>query len=114
MIDRPMETAIRDIAGPPPTDGEDGLRAPPPPRHGGLPTLLRFMRRHRMLTPKYARLIIRLGRRRFLTRYGARIERDGLAVIGPKGVLQIGRDARVELGRWSWIGHGSKILWHEG
>jgi acetyltransferase-like isoleucine patch superfamily enzyme len=29
-------------------------------------------------------------------------------------VLQIGRDARIELGRWSWIGHGTKIRSHEG
>jgi acetyltransferase-like isoleucine patch superfamily enzyme len=114
MIDRPMETAIRDIAGPPPTDGEEGLRAPPPPRHGGLLTLLRFMRRHRMLTAKYLRLIVRLGRRRLLTPYGRRIELDGLAFIGPKVVLQIGKGARVKLGRWAWIGHGSKIRCHEG
>ena len=29
-------------------------------------------------------------------------------------VLQIGRDARIELGRWSWLGHGTKIRCHEG
>src|SRR3954451_5674698 len=109
-----METATRDIAGPPPTGGEEGLRLPPPPRSGGLLTLLRFMRRHGMLTPKYARLIVRLGRRRFLTRYGRRLKLDGLAFIGPKVVLQIGRDGRVELGRWSWVGHGTKIRCHEG
>src|SRR5436190_3154186 len=114
MIDRPMETALQDIAGPPPTDGEEGLRAPPPPRHGGLLTLLRFMRRHRMLTAKYVRLIIRLGRRRFLTPAGRRLTLDGLAFIGPKVVLQIGKGARVELGRWSWVGHGTKIRCHEG
>jgi acetyltransferase-like isoleucine patch superfamily enzyme len=114
MIDRPMETALQDIAGPPPTGGEEGLRAPPPPRSGGLFTLLRFMRRHRMLTPKYARLIVRLGRRRFLTHYGRRLKLDGLAFIGPKVVLQIGKHGRVELGRWSWVGHGSKIRCHEG
>src|SRR5689334_25368722 len=99
MIDRPMETALTDIAGPPPTDGEEGLRLPPPPRSGGLLTLFRFMRRHRMLNAKYARLAVRLARRRFLTPYGRRIKLDGLAFIGPKVVLQIGRQARVELGR---------------
>jgi acetyltransferase-like isoleucine patch superfamily enzyme len=114
MIDRRMETALQDIAGPPPTDAEDGLRTPPPPRSGGLLTLLRFMRRHRMLTAKYARLIVRLGRRRFLTPYGRRLKLDGLAFIGPKVVLQIGRNARIELGRWSWVGHGTKIRAHEG
>jgi acetyltransferase-like isoleucine patch superfamily enzyme len=114
MIDRPMETALTDIAGPPPTDGEEGLRLPPPPRSGGPLVLLRFMRRHRMLNAKYARLIVRLLRRRYLTPYGRRIKLDGLAFIGPKVVLQIGKNARVELGRWSWIGHGSKIRCHEG
>jgi acetyltransferase-like isoleucine patch superfamily enzyme len=114
MIDRRMETALQDIAGPPPTDGEEGLRLPPPPRDGGLLTLLRFMRRHRMLTAKYARLIVRLGRRRFLTPYGRRLGLDGLAFIGPKVVLQIGKQGRIELGRWSWIGHGTKIRCHEG
>ena len=114
MIDRPMETALQDIAGPPPTGSEEGLRAPPPPRHGGLLTLLRFMRRHRMLTAKYLRLIVRLGRRRFLTPAGRRLKLDGIAFIGPKVVLQIGKKGRVELGRWSWVGHGSKIRCHEG
>src|SRR5689334_25176528 len=103
MIDRPMETALQDIAGPPPTDAEAGLRTPPPPRHGGPLTLLRFMRRHRMLTPKYLRLLLRLGRRRFLTHYGRRLKLDGFAFIGPKVVLQIGKRGRVELGRWSWV-----------
>jgi acetyltransferase-like isoleucine patch superfamily enzyme len=28
--------------------------------------------------------------------------------------FEIGRDARVHLGRWSWIGHGTKIRAHEG
>jgi acetyltransferase-like isoleucine patch superfamily enzyme len=114
MIDRRMEMALQDIAGPPPTGGEEGLRLPPPPRTGGLLTLLRFGRRHRMLTAKYARLIVRLGRRRFLTPYGRRLKLDGLAFIGPKVVLQIGKQGRLELGRWSWIGHGTKIRCHEG
>ena len=28
--------------------------------------------------------------------------------------FEIGRDAVVRLGRWSWIGHGTKIRAHEG
>ena len=28
--------------------------------------------------------------------------------------FEIGRDATVHLGRWSWIGHGTKIRCHEG
>jgi acetyltransferase-like isoleucine patch superfamily enzyme len=72
------------------------------------------MRRHKMLDAKYARLIVRLGRRKLLTPYGRRLRLDGLAFIGPNVVLQIGRNARVELGRWSWVGHGTKIRCHEG
>ena len=29
-------------------------------------------------------------------------------------MLEIGREARIELGRWSWLGHGTKIRCHEG
>jgi acetyltransferase-like isoleucine patch superfamily enzyme len=113
MIGGAMEAATQEIAGPPPTGLEDatGLRRAPAPLHGGPLTLLRFMARHGMLTPKYARLVVRLGRRKLLK---PRLELDGLAFIGPKVVLQIGRQARIELGRWSWIGHGTKIRCHEG
>jgi acetyltransferase-like isoleucine patch superfamily enzyme len=110
----PVEAAIQEIAGPPPTDVDDGLRGPPPPRHGGLLTLLRFMRRHGMLTPKYMRLLVRLARRKLLTPYGRRLKLDGFAFIGPRVVLEIGRGGRIELGRWSWVGHGTKIRAHEG
>ena len=107
----PAEDAV---TGPPPTGVPDGLRPAPAPPAGGPPALLRFMRRHRMLTPKYARLIVRLLRRRFLTTYGRRLKLDGIAFIGPKVTLQIGRRGRIELGRWSWLGHGTKIRAHEG
>jgi acetyltransferase-like isoleucine patch superfamily enzyme len=110
-----MELELREVAGPPPSDVDEGLRGPPPPRHGGPLTLLRFMRRHRMLTPKYLRLIVRLLRRRFLTPTGRRgLRADGLAFIGPGVVLEIGRGGRIELGRWSWLGHGTKVRCHEG
>jgi acetyltransferase-like isoleucine patch superfamily enzyme len=106
-----MELATEEIAGPPPTGADDGLRGPPPPLHGGPLTLLRFMRRHRMLTLKYARLIVRLLRRKL---FAPRLEVDGLAFIGPRVVLEIGKTGRIELGRWSWLGHGTKIRCHEG
>jgi len=67
-----------------------------------------------MLTPRYALLLLSLFRRRFLTPYGRRLHTDGLAFIGPKVVIQIGRQGRVELGRWSWLGHATKIRAHEG
>jgi acetyltransferase-like isoleucine patch superfamily enzyme len=76
--------------------------------------LLRFMRRNRMLTPKYVWLIALLLRRRFLSTYGRRLKLDGLAFVAPRVVLQIGPRGRIELGRWSWLGHGTKIRCHEG
>jgi acetyltransferase-like isoleucine patch superfamily enzyme len=69
------------------------------------------MARHRMLTPKYAQLLVRLVRRRLFNR---RLDTDGIAFIGPGVRLQIGRGGRIELGRWSWLGHGTKIRCHEG
>src|SRR4051794_8707572 len=105
---------LDELRGPPPSDPAGGLRSAPAPLHGGPLALLRFMRRHRMLNFEYARLIVRLLRRRFLTAYGRRLRTDGLAFIGPGVVLQIGKQARIELGRWSWLGHGTKIRCHEG
>ncbi len=106
--------AVRELVGPPPTEVPPLVRAAPAPLHGGLPALLRFMWGHGMCTPKYFRLIFRLLRKRFLTTYGRRLKLDGLAFIGPRVTIQIGKQARVELGRWSWLGHGTKIRCHEG
>ena len=39
---------------------------------------------------------------------------DGLCFVAPDVTLQIGRGAKLHLGRWSWIGHGSKVRVHEG
>jgi acetyltransferase-like isoleucine patch superfamily enzyme len=109
-----MEAATQEIAGPPPSGFEDaaGLRPAPAPLHGGPLALLRFMSRQGMLTPKYARLVLRLFLRKAWL--GGRLKLDGLAFIGPRVVLQVKRGARIELGRWSWIGHGTKIRCHEG
>jgi acetyltransferase-like isoleucine patch superfamily enzyme len=96
----------------PRTDAPVELRRAPVPLHGGLPALLRFMARNGMLNFKYGRLILRMLRRKLWL--GKRLELDGLAFIGPGVVLQVGKQARLELGRWSWIGHGTKIRAHEG
>ena len=88
------------------------LRGAPEPLHGGPLTLLRFMRAHGMLNFKYARLIARWARLKL--RFRGRLQTDGLCFIGPGVELEIGRDAVVRLGRWSWIGHGTKIRAHEG
>jgi len=77
-------------------------------------TLLRFMRRNRMLSLEYARLLAGLLRRRWLTRYGRRLHSDGIAFMAPDVVVEIGPNGRVELGRWSWLGHGTKVRCHEG
>jgi acetyltransferase-like isoleucine patch superfamily enzyme len=70
------------------------------------------MRRHRMLNFKYARLIVRMLRRKLFAR--GRLKTDGICFIGPRVVLEIGKDAQISLGRWSWVGHGTKIRCHEG
>jgi acetyltransferase-like isoleucine patch superfamily enzyme len=95
----------------PPTDVPPEVRRAPAPLRGGPLTLLRFMRRHRMLSFKYLRLIVRLLRRRLMHR---RLHTDGIAFIGPRVTLQIGKKGRIELGRWSWLGLGTKIRCHEG
>src|SRR5947209_13836855 len=100
------------LEAPPRTDAPVEIRTAPPPLHGGLPTLLRFMAAHGMLNFKYGRLILRMFRRKLLL--GARLRLDGIAFIGPRVVLQVGRGAQLELGRWSWLGHGTKIRCHEG
>ena len=88
------------------------IRGEPPPRHSGPIALLRFLRAHRMLTWSYAKLALRLGWLKL--RFGRRLRTDGLAFVGPGVTFEIGRDATVHLGRWSWIGHGCKIRAHEG
>ncbi len=75
-------------------------------------TLLRFMRAHGMLNWRYARLIAKLGWLKL--RWRGRLQTEGLAFVGPGVTLEIGKNARVVLGRWSWIGHGTKIRAHEG
>ena len=88
------------------------VRGEPPPRKGGPVALLRFLYEHRMLTWGYARLALRLARLKL--RFGRRLKTDGFAFVGPGVTFEIGRDATLHLGRWSWIGHGSKIRVHEG
>jgi acetyltransferase-like isoleucine patch superfamily enzyme len=88
------------------------VRGEPAPRHGGPIVLLRWMREHRMLTFNYVRLLTRLAWLKL--RFRGRLKTDGFAFICPNVTLEIGKDAVVHLGRWSWIGHGTKIRAHEG
>jgi acetyltransferase-like isoleucine patch superfamily enzyme len=105
-VDSVLTHAPRRQAIPPAVRGE------PPPRHGGPLVLLRFLRVHGMLNWRYARLALRLARLKL--RFGRRLQTDGMAFVGPGVTFEIGRDAVVRLGRWSWIGHGCKIRAHEG
>jgi acetyltransferase-like isoleucine patch superfamily enzyme len=88
------------------------VRRPPAPLRGGPLALLRFMRRHGMLNRSYARLILRWAWLKL--RWRGRLQTDGLCFVGPGVTLEIGKDAVIRLGRWSWIGHGTKIRAHEG
>jgi acetyltransferase-like isoleucine patch superfamily enzyme len=96
----------------PPAEIPEELRGPPPPRRGGLLTLLGFMRRKGMLNLKYAKLVGRLLLRKL--RHRGKLALDGLAFVGPRCVIQIGKQGHIELGRWSWLGHGTKLRCHEG
>ena len=88
------------------------VRGAPEPLHGGPLALLRFLRAHGMLNHKYARLLARWAWLKL--RWGRRLQTDGICFVGPGVKLEIGRDAVLRLGRWSWIGHGTKIRVHEG
>jgi acetyltransferase-like isoleucine patch superfamily enzyme len=88
------------------------VRGEPAPRQGGPLVLLRFLRAHGMLNTKYARLALRLAWLKL--RWRGRLQTDGLAFVAPGVQFEIGRGAVVHLGRWSWIGHGTKVRCHEG
>jgi acetyltransferase-like isoleucine patch superfamily enzyme len=75
---------------------------------------LRFCARNGMLTPGYALLAVRYLRRRLLTRAGWRWRTDGPVFFGSGLELQIGRQGRIDFGRFVWIGEGTKIRCHEG
>jgi acetyltransferase-like isoleucine patch superfamily enzyme len=88
------------------------VRAAPAPLHGGPLAFLRFAKAHGMLNRKYAVLALRWLWLKL--RWRGRLETDGLCFIGPGVTFEIGRNARVRVGRWCWIGHGTKIRAHEG
>jgi acetyltransferase-like isoleucine patch superfamily enzyme len=88
------------------------VRSGPPPLHGGPLTFFRFAREHRMFTPGYALLMARWVWLKL--RWRGRLQTDGLCFVCPGVKFEIGRDATVKLGRWSWIGHRCKVRAHEG
>jgi acetyltransferase-like isoleucine patch superfamily enzyme len=105
-----MESSVVVPTAPPPVPA--AVRGEPPPRHGGPLVLLRFLRAHGMLNAKYARLALRLAWLKL--RWRGRLVTDGMAFVGPGVTIEIGKGAKLHLGRWSWIGHGTKIRAHEG
>ena len=110
---RAMEPLLVEPAAPAP--GHEiiaALRGAPEPLHGGPLALLRFMRANHMLTLSYGRLLVRYAMLKL--RFGSRLQTEGLCFICPGVSLEIGRNATLRVGRWAWIGHGSKIRVHEG
>jgi acetyltransferase-like isoleucine patch superfamily enzyme len=65
-----------------------------------------------MLSPGYLLLMARWVWLKL--RWRGRLKTDGMCFVCPRVKLEIGKDATVRLGRWSWIGHGTKIRAHEG
>ena len=103
-----MDTTL----APPAVDLPHEVRTAPAPLHGGPLTVLRFMRANKMLNHRYALLLLRLAWLKL--RFRGRLQTDGIAFVCPGVQFEIGKGARVVLGRWSWLGHGCKVRAHEG
>jgi acetyltransferase-like isoleucine patch superfamily enzyme len=103
----PDDAPGSDALGPPPE-----VRRPPAPARRGLLALLVHARRNKMLGWRYWVLAARALRLK--RRFGDRLQFDGPAFIRPGVHFEIGPDAVVRLGRWSWIGDDTKVRCHEG
>ena len=90
----------------------DAVRRAPQPLRGGPLRLLAFMRANNMLKPSYLRLLLRLVVLKLRMR--SRLRTDGICFVCPNVELEVGPGATLSIGRWAWIGHGSKIRVHEG
>lgn len=88
------------------------MRRPPGPLRGGPLTFLRFARRRGLLKWTYLPLIARWLWLKL--RWRSRLQTDGLCFVCRGVKLEIGREAMLSLGRWSWLGQGCKIRAHEG
>jgi acetyltransferase-like isoleucine patch superfamily enzyme len=75
---------------------------------------IRFLASNGMLNPQYGRLLGRYLRRRFFTAAGWRWRTDGLLFLGRALELEIAPGARVDFGRFVWLGDGTKVRCHEG
>ncbi len=106
-----METAAQSSAAAAAQD-QPPVQPGPAPLRGGTLELLRFASANGMLNLKYARLVARWAWLKL--RWRGRLKSDGLFFVCPGVSFEIGRNASLELGRWSWIGNGCKIRVHEG
>jgi acetyltransferase-like isoleucine patch superfamily enzyme len=88
------------------------VRRAPAPLHGGPVALVRFMRQNKMLGRHYALLGVRWLWLKL--RWRGRLQTDGICFVCPRVKLEIGKTAKLRIGRWAWIGDGSKIRVHEG
>jgi acetyltransferase-like isoleucine patch superfamily enzyme len=70
------------------------------------------MRANNMVNRHYALLSARWAWLKL--RHGKRLQTDGICFICPDVKLEIGRNATLRIGRWAWLGHGTKIRVHEG
>jgi acetyltransferase-like isoleucine patch superfamily enzyme len=88
--------------------------APPPSAPGRLGplALLSWMRANNLLNRHYAVLGMRWLWLKL--RWRGRLRTDGICFFCPGVKLEIGKGATLKMGRWSWVGHGSKIRVHEG
>ena len=107
-----MWSRVASITDTPPTTLPPLVRPGPAPLRGGPLAFVRFARSHGMLNHKYARLLVRWAWLKL--RWRGRLQTDGPCFVAPDVTFEIGPGATVRLGRWCWIGHGTKIRAHEG
>ncbi len=88
------------------------IRGEPPPLRGGPLAFVRFARRNGMLRRGYLLLLVRWAWLKL--RWRGRLVTDGVCFVCPGVKFEIGPGAKVHLGRWSWIGDGTKVRCHEG
>ena len=81
-------------------------------RPGELLRTWRWIRANNMLNRHYAVLGVRLLWLKL--RWRGRLQTDGICFFCPGVKLEIGKNATLRIGRWSWVGHGTKIRVHEG
>ena len=72
----------------------------------------RWMRANNMVNRHYALLGVRWLWLKL--RWRGRFVTDGICFVCPQVQFEIGRHAKLHIGRWAWIGHGSKLRVHEG